>query len=74
MAIDAHIEGRSQLHAKYALLDSTIAIYGSANLTAHSWREQSEAVLAADDAGVRKQLREDFERLWAVSLPPDTTN
>lgn len=59
----------AQFYAKYVLVDDTIAIYGSANLTARSWRDKFEKVLAADDVGVVKQLREDYERLWALSLP-----
>jgi phosphatidylserine/phosphatidylglycerophosphate/cardiolipin synthase-like enzyme len=64
--LKVHHPGREvgALHAKYFMIDDVLAVYGSANFTVKSWRNNHEQVLASDDPAAIKHLVEAFERKW----------
>lgn len=58
-----------QLHAKVILIDHTLAIYGSANLTSIGLRKISEIFMASNDYSVVSLYSDNFVNLWQKSKP-----
>lgn len=56
------------LHAKVILIDRTLAIFGSANLTARAWKTNLEYVLASIDPSTLAAAQRQFDAIWSTAV------
>jgi phosphatidylserine/phosphatidylglycerophosphate/cardiolipin synthase-like enzyme len=59
------------LHSKKIVIDRTLAIYGSANLTVPSWRQCNEQVVVSTDTEMVTAICKSFDEIWNASINVD---
>lgn len=57
------------MYEKLIILDDAVAVYGTANLTAESWRHGCERMESHDSPEAVARIAARFERLWKCSEP-----
>ncbi|PNV62991.1 hypothetical protein C0033_05530 [Clostridium sp. chh4-2] len=62
-------QNHSMLHSKFMIIDGEAVLYGSANLSEHSWNSSYEVVLASKETNIVDSYRSEFCQLWKESIP-----
>jgi hypothetical protein len=59
------------LHSKSIVIDRTLAIYGSANFTAPSWRQCNEQIVVSTATEMVTAICKSFDEIWNASIDVD---
>jgi phosphatidylserine/phosphatidylglycerophosphate/cardiolipin synthase-like enzyme len=69
--IDVRLDGEpGNLHSKLMIIDGRIVVTGSYNFSRNAAERNDENVLFIWDAALAAQYTQEFETVWALSLPP----
>jgi phosphatidylserine/phosphatidylglycerophosphate/cardiolipin synthase-like enzyme len=72
--LDVLLDGNPwNLHHKVIVIDDHVSIFGSFNFSASADRENDENLLIVDDVGLARAFEEEYQRVRALALNPQTS-